>query len=81
VTDQEFINMSPHPLTALNIPGAFTTPAPPESLDISKAGPAELLRSGIHWRQPQAGDPPGVAAAGLCLRSRRSPASGTTCEG
>jgi len=69
-SDDEFVKKSLQPLIALNIPGAFTTTAPPDDLDLNNASPAELVKHGVLWRGPQAGGPPSVAAAWKALLSR-----------
>jgi Peptidase A4 family len=68
--DDEFVKKFHHAMIPLNIPGAYTTPAPPEKFDIDNTSPADLIRHGIYWRRPETGDPPVVAAAWEALLSR-----------
>jgi Peptidase A4 family len=70
-SDDEFVKKQHHTLIPLNIPGAFTTPAPPEEFNINDTSPADLIRHGIYWRRPEPGDPPVMAAAWEALLSRR----------
>jgi hypothetical protein len=70
-SDDGFAKKFQHPLIPLNIPGAYTTQAPPEEFDIANTSPADLIRNAIYWRRPEPGDPPVVAAAWKALLSRR----------
>ncbi len=72
VLDEEaFVRKVPYPLIPTNIPGAFTTPAPPDDLDPNAASQEELTRHGLLWRKPRAGDPPSMAAAWEKVFGRR----------
>jgi hypothetical protein len=51
-----FTKQFPFPLTPTNIPGAYATPAWPDDLDVHNASAATLLKHGILWRRPEAGD-------------------------
>jgi hypothetical protein len=53
----------PYELVDTNIQGAFTTPAPAEDFDPRSASPAALMKNGLLFRRPQAGDAQGLHAA------------------
>jgi hypothetical protein len=60
-----------YPLIELNIPGAFTSPAPPDEFDPKTAPPSALVQHGLLWRRPQAGDHPSLRSAWEYAFSRR----------
>jgi hypothetical protein len=60
----------PYQLIPTNIPGVFTSPGPPESLDLKTASAATLIKHGLLWRRPGKGDHPGVLAAWERVSSR-----------
>jgi hypothetical protein len=49
-------------LLATNLPGAFTSPAPPTGFDLLSASPAALANYGIFWRRPGPDGDPRVRA-------------------
>src|SRR5690242_20702353 len=53
----------PFELHPTNLPGAFTTPAPPHDFDPHKASAAALIKHGLIWKRPQKGDPIGLSRA------------------
>ena len=68
---EEFRKRMPFPLIPTNVPGAFTSPPPPEGFDPHTAKPSDLVKHGIHWRRPQKGDDRRWVAAWERLFSRR----------
>jgi hypothetical protein len=60
-----------YPLTELNIPGAYTTPAPPDDFDPRTALPSALVKDGLLWRRPEEGDHPSLLSALEAALSRR----------
>ena len=60
-----------YPLIELNIPGAYTTPAPPDDFDPRTAMPSELIKHGLLWHRPGPGDHPSLLAAWEHGLSRR----------
>jgi hypothetical protein len=54
--DEAFVKQFPFPLIETNIPGAYALPAWPDDLDFHKASPATLLKHGVLWRRPEAGE-------------------------
>jgi hypothetical protein len=48
----------PFELHPTNLPGVFTTPAPPDDLDPNQASAASLVKHGIFWKRPQRGEDP-----------------------
>jgi hypothetical protein len=64
VHDEEALRAkTPFQLVATNLRGAYTTPAPPETFDPATASQAALIKHGLMWRRPGAGDPPELHAA------------------
>lgn len=66
-----FRKRSPYQLIPTNIPGVFTSPAPPEGFDPKTASAVSLVKHGLLWRRPGKSDHPGVIAAWEKLSSRR----------
>ena len=60
-----------YPLIPLNIPGAYTSPAPPDGFDPNTAMPSDLVKQGLLWRRPEEGDHPSLRAAWEKTFSRR----------
>jgi hypothetical protein len=58
-------------LVELNIPGVYTSPAPPDDFDPNTASPMALVKHGLLWRRPEAGDHPSLLAAWKNGFSRR----------
>ena len=58
-----FRKQLPHELIPTNLAGAFTTPAPPEELDLNTASTASLAKHGLFLRRPTKQDAPEVVAA------------------
>ena len=52
-----------HLVVSTNVPGAFTSPPPPDEFDINAATPSTLAKHGIYWRKAKPGDPPVKAEA------------------
>jgi len=68
--EQSFRRKVPYPLAATNLRGVYVGPTPPNDLDVSKASPAELVRSGLLWRRPSAADDPALQRAWRKVFSR-----------
>jgi hypothetical protein len=60
-----------YPLIELNIPGAYTSPAPPDDFDPRTALPSDLVKHGLLWRRPEPGDHPSLLSAWEHGLSRR----------
>jgi hypothetical protein len=69
--DAAFRKKIPFPLIATNLPGAYTSPAPPETFDATTASPSELLRHGLLLPRPLAGEDPMLLKAWNELFSRK----------
>ena len=64
VHDEEaFRAKTPYPLISTNLKGAYATPAPPDTFDPRTASQLDLIKHGLMWRKPAAGDPPELRAA------------------
>jgi len=64
LTDEEsFIKKNPFTLNRTNLRGAYSTPAPPDDFDPKTASQRDLVRQGLLWRKPEAGDDPRLQAA------------------
>jgi hypothetical protein len=61
----------PFELQPINLPGAYTTPAPPADFDPRKASTAALIRQGMLWKRPHRGDSPSLHAAWDKIFARR----------
>jgi len=66
-----FRKQLPYEVIPTNLPGAFTSPALPESLDVRTASSASLVKHGILLQRPGKGDPPGVLKAWERVFSRK----------
>jgi hypothetical protein len=66
-----FLQKVPFTLHSTGLPGAYSVPAPPDTLDLKTASSADLVKNGLLWRQPAAGDPPGVQAAWNAFLARK----------
>jgi len=66
-----FHRLVAHSLLPTSLDGVFALPAPPAGFDPSTASAAALLRHGMHWRRPEPGSDPRVAAAWRRVFSRR----------
>jgi len=53
----------PYALIPTNLPGAFTTPAPPSNFDPRIASASSLIKHGFLWRRPGQGDDPALRGA------------------
>jgi len=62
---------TPFALTATNLKGAFTTPAPPDTFDPKTASATDLIKNGLMWRRPTVADPPAMQAAWNKFFSRK----------
>jgi len=69
--EQSFRAKSPYQLIATNLKGAYTTPAPPDTFDPKTASQSDLIKNGLMWRKPSAGDPPELHAAWEKFFSRK----------
>jgi Peptidase A4 family len=54
--EEEFRRNIPYPLISTNIAGAFTSPPPPDNLDLEHASPETLIAHGQLWCVPQPGE-------------------------
>lgn len=61
----------PYPLTRTNLPGVYTSPAPPHDLDPNKASACELVKNGLLWRRPSTTDVPALRRAWHRVFSRQ----------
>jgi|HubBroStandDraft_6_1064221.scaffolds.fasta_scaffold221224_2 hypothetical protein len=61
----------PYPLVPTNLHGAYTSPMPPSGFDPQKASAADLIKHGVLWRRPAAGDRPELTKAWQKLFSRQ----------
>lgn len=61
----------PYPLVPTNVKGAYTSPMPPPGFDPQKASAAELVKHGVLWRRPAAGDSPVLMRAWQKIFSRK----------
>jgi hypothetical protein len=68
---EDFKKRAPFALRPLNIPGAYTTPAPPDDFDPNTASASELLKNGILLRRPSASDPLSIHKAWKDAFSRK----------
>lgn len=68
---ETFQKQLPHTLIPTNIPGAFTTPAPPDDFDPNTASHTSLIKNGFFWNCPQEGDDPRLITAWENAFSRR----------
>jgi hypothetical protein len=69
--ETSFLQKVPFKVNPTSLAGAYSVPAPPDSLDLKSASSADLIKNGLLWRQPAAGDPPGVQAAWNAFLSRK----------
>ncbi len=53
----------PFELAPTRVAGAFVSPAPPDDFDPNTASPAALVKHGVLWRRPRAGDDPAAITA------------------
>ena len=64
VHDEEaFRAKVPFTLVPTNVPGAYTTPAPPDSFNPRTASQLDLIKQGLLWRKPTTADGPSLQAA------------------
>jgi len=69
--EEAFRKKIPYALVSTNLKGAFTTPAPPDAFDPKAASQLDLMKQGLLWRKPAAGDPPALQAAWNKFFSRK----------
>ena len=67
----DLIRRLPFTLVPLNIPGAYTTPAPPDEFDPNTASQSDLIKHGLLWRKPSSSDPPSMVKAWQRAFSRK----------
>jgi hypothetical protein len=58
-----FLQRIPYALIKTNLPGAYTSPMPPDDFDPNTASPGDLVRQGLPWRRPDAATEPRLRAA------------------
>src|SRR5579871_2084202 len=61
--EQAFRAKNPYQLLNTNLRGVYTSPAPPDTFDAKTASQSDLIKNGLMWRKPVAGDPPELQAA------------------
>jgi Peptidase A4 family len=61
----------PYEIISTNLPGAYWSPAPPDDIDINAADSKTLIKHGLLWRRPDAGDRPTLQAAWKKIFSRK----------
>jgi hypothetical protein len=58
-----FLKKLPFPVVETKIKGVYANPGWPSDFDLEKATPTELMKHGIFWRKPGAGDDPRLVQA------------------
>jgi Peptidase A4 family/Tachylectin len=72
VFDEEaFLKKIPFRVVPTNLKGAYSVVAPPDDFDPNTASASELIKNGILWRRPTAGDPPALQEAWQKFFSRK----------
>jgi hypothetical protein len=61
----------PYEIIPTRLPGVYTSPSPPEDLDLNTADAKTLIKHGLLWRRPEAADRPTVRAAWQRVASRK----------
>jgi hypothetical protein len=69
--EDSFRKKIPYTLIGTNVKGTYVTPAPPDNFDPNTASATELIKQGVLWRRPTAGDPPSVQQAWKKVFSRK----------
>jgi hypothetical protein len=70
--DTAFRKKIPFALIPTNLKGAYVCPAPPHDFDPTQASASELIRHGLLWPRPGAGDDPALVNAWNEVFSRKS---------
>src|SRR5579863_10530999 len=80
VTDSGRLNGAEHIVDALpfdvlptGVAGVWSIAPIPDDFDPNTASKKELIKAGLLWRRPEAGDPPAVAEAWRSIFSRKWP--------
>jgi hypothetical protein len=61
--EEVFLRRIPYRLARTNLPGAYTSPAPPNDFDPNAASAGDLVRQGLLWRRPEPGSDARMRAA------------------
>jgi hypothetical protein len=73
--DQTFRRKIPFDLTPTALKGVYASPPPPDNFDPKNASSGELVKRGLLWRKPAAGDDPALIRTWQQVFSRKWPAS------
>lgn len=69
--EESFRAKSPYPLIPTNLKGVYTTPSPQDTFNPKTASHSELIKRGLMWRKPAAGDRPELHSAWERFFSRK----------